>query len=206
MLVFVDADSQINAPLLMAALENLQSNQVVGGGACVRGDREAGSTVTLTINGWNQASRLFKLAAGCFVYARADAFHAVGGFSQQRYAGEELVLSRNLRRWGKAQGMQFKIITEHTIATSLRKLDWYSPGQIVKQVLLALVPGALGSQRLMRTWYDQSVDRTQDHAAAQDDATTSQTAVHHSAGLNVKQTDKTPAQQASPTDNKWIPK
>jgi len=160
MLVFIDADTHINASVLLTALEALQSNQVVGGGANIRGDRVTGTTVRLTIKFWNWSSRKFKLAAGCFVFARADAFESVGGFEQQRYAGEELALSRSLRRWGKAHDMQFHIISEHTVETSLRKLDWYTQTQLFKQFLVAILPGALGSKRLMHLWYDDDVDRT----------------------------------------------
>ena len=160
MLVFVDADSYVNPALLSAAIESVQSNRVVGGGALITGDRAAGAMIAICIGGWNSASRLFKLAAGCFVFCRTDAFTEIGGFSQKRYAGEELVLSRRLRRWGKQHDMKFHIITEHRIKTSLRKLDWYTPGKMIKQYLVALLPGALSSKRLMSTWYDSSVDRT----------------------------------------------
>lgn len=159
--VFVDADTSISAPLLLAALDALQSEEVVGGGACIRGDRKADIFTAFGIVGWNAVSRISKVAAGCFVYTRADAFHATGGFPEDRYAGEELVLSRRVRKWGKKHGMRFHIIQEHPVTTSLRKLDWYSPAQIFKQVLLVMIPGALKSKKRLNAWYDDSVERTQ---------------------------------------------
>jgi len=158
--VFVDADSHIDAPLLHAAIDAIELNNNIGGGAWIRGDREAGLIAWLGINKWNWISRTFKLAAGCFVFVRADAFSELGGFTLERYAGEELALSRGLRRLGKQRGMGFHIITEHTIETSLRKLDWYSPAQIVRQISIAMLPGALSSKRFMRTWYDDTTERT----------------------------------------------
>jgi len=76
MFVFVDADSHIDAPLLHAALDAIELNNNIGGGAWIRGDREPGLIAWLGINKWNWISRTFKLAAGCFVYVRADAFIA----------------------------------------------------------------------------------------------------------------------------------
>jgi len=160
MYVFVDADSHIEAPLLHAALDAVNLNNKVGGGACIRGDRAPGLFARLSINGWNRVSRTLKLAAGCFVFVRADAFNELGGFTLTRYAGEDLTLSRSLRRWGKKRGMAFHIISEHTIETSLRKLDWYSSAQLVRQLLVALLPGTMSSRRFTGTWYDESINRT----------------------------------------------
>jgi len=160
MYVFVDADSHISATLLQRALTLLESGDVVGGGAYVRPDREVNWYLSLIMSMWNQISRLFRVAAGCFVFVRSDAFVAVGGFSEKRYAGEELVLSRALRKWGKARDMRFHIIREHSMTTSMRKADWYSMGQLFRQFLVILLPGSLNSKRFMKTWYDDSTKRT----------------------------------------------
>lgn len=160
--VFVDADSQLSFALLQTALTALNSNEVVGGGCHVSPDRDVPRTVRNGIATWNRISSTFKWAAGCFVFCRADAFHEVGGFTLKRYAGEELVLSRVLRRWGRRRGLRFEIITEHTMPTSMRKMDWYSSGQLFKQMIMVMIPGALGSKRFMSTWYDDSTKRTRD--------------------------------------------
>ena len=158
--VFVDADSHINAQLLRAAIDAIKHDNMVGGGAHIRADHTVPLSARFAFRSWNWISRQFKLAAGCFVYCRADAFEAVGGFSLERYAGEELELSRALRRWGRGRGFGFHIITEHTIETSVRKMDWYTPGQLFRQMLVALVPGTLSSKRFMHLWYDESKQRT----------------------------------------------
>jgi len=158
--IFVDADSHIDAPLLQAAVDAIELNNNVGGGAWIRGDREPGLLAWTGINGWNWISRTFKLAAGCFVFVRSDVFHELGGFTLKRYAGEELVLSRSLRRWGKKHGKGFHIITEHTIETSLRKMDWYSSAELFRQMFVAVLPGSMRSRRFMYTWYDGSTKRT----------------------------------------------
>jgi len=160
MYVFVDADSQIDANLLNTALDSVLKLNRVGGGANIRTDRPVPWPASATVTSWNWISRQLKWAAGCFVFCRADAFEEVGGFSIKRYAGEELELSKELRRWGRKKGMPFFIITEHTIATSVRKMDWYTPGQLLRQGIVALLPGALNSKRLTHTWYDDSTRRT----------------------------------------------
>lgn len=168
MYVFVDADSRISAELLKAAIDGVVHHKRVGGGANIRLDRPIGWQERNSVAGWNWYSRQFKLAAGCFVYCRADAFADIGGFSLKRYAGEELLFSKELRRWGRSRDMQFHIITEPTIETSARKLDWYTPGQMFRQFVVALLPGAFGSRRLMSTWYDDSTSRTDSTRQSQD--------------------------------------
>ena len=79
----------------------------------------------------------------------------MGGFSEKVYAGEEIYLSRALKRWARRHGgLGFEIIEEAPVVTSVRKLDWYSPSQLAAQAALVFIPGALRSKRLCRTWYD----------------------------------------------------
>jgi len=145
--------------LLLQALEMVDRGDIVGGGALVAPDRPVGRSITFMIGLWNMLSRWGGLAAGCFVFSRADAFHAVGGFSHKRYAGEELVFSRALRRRGRSQGLRFRVITDPKIVTSMRKSDWYTGWELWWQFVLVLMPGALNSKRFLRTWYDQSTER-----------------------------------------------
>jgi len=158
--IFVDADSHLSHELLQQALDALHNENVVGGGAFIAPDRDAVPKVQAGFNLWNRLSRFMSWAAGCFVFCRADAFHAVGGFTLKRYAGEELALSTAIRKWGKPQQLRFLIIEKPPIKTSLRKMDWYSPWQLLRQVMFAMIPGAMNSKRLLKTWYDDSTRRT----------------------------------------------
>ena len=152
-LVFLDADSQCSAQLLEHVLDMLESGSVVGGGSLIAPDKPISGTALRGLNLWNTLASKAGLAAGCFVYCRKDAFTQVGGFDTRVYAGEEIFLSRALKKWGKRHSMVFRIATVAPVVTSVRKLDWYSPAQIVRQALLVLIPGAVYSKRLCKTWY-----------------------------------------------------
>jgi len=154
-LVFVDADSWCSSELLRAALDRIAGGRVVGGGSTIAPDRPITGAARRGLDFWNRIGTTMKLAAGCFVYCRRDAFEAVGGFSEKVYAGEEIYLSRALKRWARRNGgLTFEIIEEAPVTTSVRKLDWYSPLQLARQAALVFVPGALRSKTLCRTWYD----------------------------------------------------
>jgi len=152
--VFVDADSWCSARLLQTALDRLAGGRTVGGGSTIASDRPVSGGARRGLDLWNRIGTTLKLAAGCFVYCRRDAFEAIGGFSEKVYAGEEIFLSRALKRWGRRRGLAFEVLDEDPVVTSVRKIDWYTPAQLARQTALVLLPGALYSKTLCRTWYD----------------------------------------------------
>ncbi len=155
-LVFVDADTQISPKLLAASLENLESGRCCGGGARVQFDRPLNTAGRLGLAAWNSLSTRLKLAAGCFVYCRRDAFEAAGGFSEAVYASEEIWLSRRLRRWGRKRGKDFCIVRDFPVCSSGRKLEWFSTWQQVLLLLLVILfPPFVRFRRLCGFWYNR---------------------------------------------------
>ena len=152
-LIFLDADTLLDRELLQRALSNLTSNKHIGGGALVAGDRLPPAAAQRAMNGWNWLSQRFGLAAGCFIYCRADAFRSVGGFSERVYASEEIWFSRALKAEAERRHLRFTIIEEPMIRTSLRKLDWYSSRQLCWYTLVVFFPFALRSRTLCAFWY-----------------------------------------------------
>jgi len=158
-LVFLDADTTVTTELLQIGLDALESGEVVAGGVLVALDYMPTRTVGIMLKLWNRLAKRFSLAAGCFIFCRRDAFEAIGGFDTKVYAAEEILLVRRLKRWGKRQGMRFHLITHTGIVTSSRKAQWYSARQLTIQLLIFLIPGAMYSKRLCKTWYDDSTAR-----------------------------------------------
>lgn len=154
LLIFLDADTTCSAQLLEHVISRIDSGEVVGGGSEIAPDRPVAGAAMRGLRLWNWIARSGKLAAGCFVFCRRDAFDAVGGFSDRVYAGEEIFLSRQLKKWGKLHDKRFEIVSIDPVVTSVRKLDWYSPMQLARQAILVLIPGAVFSKRLCKTWYD----------------------------------------------------
>ncbi len=153
-LVFIDADTRIEAAQLNRALHLLREGFCVGGGAVVRFEGEIGMVGRLAIGLWERISVVTRTAAGSFFFCRREAFQAVGGFDLRFYAAEEVQLSRQLRKWGRPRGQQFVIIDDPPVLTSARKLRWYSNAQIIGWILfMVLVPFAIRSPRLCGFWY-----------------------------------------------------
>ena len=153
-LVFLDADTELNAPLLRAAIERLQGGECCGGGTLVKFEREVPWLPQTFLNCWNWIAVKCRLAAGCFIYCRRDAFDYVGGFSEDVYASEEIWLSRAISNWGRERHMSFDIVTDYPISTSVRKVDWYSQGKLFVLFLpIMLFPPLVRVQSFCNAWY-----------------------------------------------------
>ena len=149
-LIFVDADTLVNEALVAEAVAALRAG-AVGGGARVRLEPSS--------PGWARAFMVLfnilyfgiaRFAAGCFVFCTRAAFEAAGGFDEAYYAGEEMLLSRALRRGGRF------VILRNYVTSSSRKLDHHTPAEMfwIFAKLAAGGPAAL-RKRGPRTafWY-----------------------------------------------------
>jgi glycosyltransferase involved in cell wall biosynthesis len=150
-LIFVDADTFVPAATLAAALAALAQG-AVGGGARVRLDanappwaRRLWGVLVVTM-----ASRM-RLAAGCFMFVRRDAFDEVGGYDERVFYTEEIFLSRAL----KARG-PFVIVRE-AVTTSSRKFDEISMWQFLRQAG-PLMTGWSALRRRHEWWYGRQRD------------------------------------------------
>ena len=153
-LVFIDADTLVSPGLLQITLSNLDSGKCCGGGASVCIDTHVGLLARTALAYWNTISRVFHLAAGCFVYCRRDDFEACGGFSEKHYASEEIWFSIALKRIAKKSNRKFCIIDKPEIITSGRKLVWYSHiKQLALLTFLAIFPFMMRYKWMCGYWY-----------------------------------------------------
>lgn len=153
-LFFVDADTTISPELLEQALSNLESGECCGGGATVTSDRKLPLVVQGLLGYWNLLSRVFRLAAGCFVYARRDDFERSGGFSEKLYATEEVWFSIALKRAGRRERRKFRVINQPKVVTSDRKLGWFSSSyQLMVLFMVFLMPLLTRFRWFCGYWY-----------------------------------------------------
>lgn len=148
-LIFVDADTLVNAAVVRAALAALDGG-AVGGGAEVAFDASAPRWGHVTIRAVIGFMRLWRWAAGCFIFCTREAFEAVGGFDERQFAAEEIVLSGALKRRGRF------VILRESVTTSSRKFDFHSPWQTLSMIVRLGLRGFSGSRRrdLTGFWYD----------------------------------------------------
>jgi len=154
-LLFVDADSYPSRALLEDMRGEILKGDVLAGGATVAFDSKA-LDARLFLAFWNAMSRTMRWAAGSFIFVRADAFRAVGGFSEELYASEELDLFRKLNRLARREGRRIAILHRHPLRTSERKLHLYSRGEFLRFLLRFATSGGRSLRRRedCAPWYD----------------------------------------------------
>ena len=152
--IFLDADTLLTPELLADTLRAFQSGQICGGGSVLKFDRDdLGFFTNQITRNWNWISTTFQLAAGSYLYCPREAWCALGGFDETIYAGEEIYFSRELKKWGRARKLQFRVLTGAPVVTSARKMEWYSPGQLLWRVFRMALPGAHKSREKCDLWY-----------------------------------------------------
>jgi glycosyltransferase involved in cell wall biosynthesis len=136
-LIFVDADTQLNGAVVAAALAALRSG-AVGGGAPVRFDRAPRWVNVALVVFVPLYFRLARWAAGCFIFCTRAAYEATGGFDETLYASEEIFFSRALKKQGSF------VILQERVTTSARKAEGQSPLSML-WMMLRLAAGGMGS-------------------------------------------------------------
>lgn len=152
-LIFIDADSQPSPALFGEVLENLRNPEILAGGCVMEQDLDHRAVIWLT-EFWNLISRKMKWMAGSFIFVRTEAFREIGGFDLKQFAGEEITLSRKLKRLARRRGQQIEIVAEQRLLTSGRKLKLYSKREQVSLLLQSLFLPFLTMRRRQNWWYD----------------------------------------------------
>jgi hypothetical protein len=106
------------------------------------------------------------------VFATRDAFEATGGFDRELFAGEEVELSRALKRYAKTikqwQGHRARfVVVREPVETSARKLRIHSGFRMFGELfrLLALGRRGVRKREKLSLWYGP---RRPDPGASQD--------------------------------------
>lgn len=154
-LVFVDADSHPSAALFEAVAEQIEGGRCLAGGSTVRLPPEY-RQANLVASLWNGISRAATLLAGSFIFCEAAAFRQLGGFSEELFAGEEIELSRRLKRLARQTGKRVVVLHRHPLLTSARKTHLYTAREHLRFLLRVVLMRrkTLSSRQACHTWYD----------------------------------------------------
>lgn len=154
-LLFIDADSFPTPELLVEVAKKIESGNFIAGGSTVRLD-SSDFTVRFLSQFWNVTSRTLRLLAGSFIFCNAEAFRAVGGFSHEFFTGEELDLSKRLKRFARNQKKKIAIISKYPLLTSDRKAHLYGRRELGRFFLKAFFrpTATMKSREASSPWYD----------------------------------------------------
>lgn len=153
LLVFVDADTLVDAHVLRAALAAFASG-AVGGGARVGFIGMLAPHEHVAVAVANLALRRARIAAGCFLFCTRAAFDAAGGFDETWYAAEDVALSRALARQGRF------VILRESVRTSERKLRTFGARDHLRLAWRFALRGRriLRDREALALWYEKRRD------------------------------------------------
>jgi len=148
LLIFVDADTVVNAAVVRAALQAIRDG-AVGGGCDLRFDGRLPFWGRLLVSSFRPVYRVARLASGCFLFCTWRAFEAAGGFDESLYAAEEAAMSQALKRQGRL------IVLRETVLTSGRKLRAHSLWEVLRVLCRLAVSGRRGvrERQGLGIWY-----------------------------------------------------
>jgi glycosyltransferase involved in cell wall biosynthesis len=154
-LIFVDADSHPTPALFDDVAAEIEGGRGLAGGSTIVYDNPR-LLVRAIVRAWNTLSRLNRWAAGSFIFCEAAVFREVGGFNLEFFAGEELDLSRRLKRAARRRRRTITILHRHPLLTSDRKMRLYTAREIATfMVRTAVTPRrTLRSPQQCYSWYD----------------------------------------------------
>ena len=159
LLIFMDADTLLNAQVLEQTIEHFESGKVGAGGAIpwmhtqgLPWHKKIFVWVCCWL--WAKISIGFQFAAGSYLYCHREAWVEIGGFNEELYVSEEIDFSKKLKVWCKKRGLTLSIIPAPFIFTSSRKVWWYTPWQGIKQALRILFnPESMKKKDHCHIWY-----------------------------------------------------
>lgn len=131
-LIFVDADSHVPTGLLADVLQLIEAGEHIGCGS-VMVMPNTPQPWRFSVAAWSWLSKTINWAAGSFVVCSAEAFAAIGGFSEEVYVTEEIDFSRRAKRYAKQHGKKFVVLKDHPLVTSGRKAELYSQRELLAQ-------------------------------------------------------------------------
>jgi len=147
-LVFVDADTVVNADVVRAAIDAMNCG-AVGGGSAVSFDGRVPPYAKVMQPTLVKLFRATGIACGCFLFCTRRAFEAVGGFDEELFASEEIWMSQGLKRQGRF------VVLRESVVTSGRKLRMYTGIQVLRVFFGVIIggPKALKKRDGLELWY-----------------------------------------------------
>ncbi|MGC9316079.1 MAG: hypothetical protein ACP5G4_10725, partial [bacterium] len=151
--VFIDADSLMPRGLMADIAQSLNTDECYGGGVSFQLDRRSlGIDLTMAV------ARFFATIFGIMgvvIWLKRDVFEALGGFDENRPAGEGIDFARRLRKYCISKGRKYRVIRDKKVVTSSRKFDRLGDWYVMRHPLQAyrLFKGE-DAEAAKRIWYD----------------------------------------------------
>jgi glycosyltransferase involved in cell wall biosynthesis len=147
-LIFVDADTLVTPQVVRATCRAFERG-AIGGGAAARLDEASQWYAKLLMWLLARAARPVRIANGCYFFTTRPAFQEAGGFDERLFAGEEIALSRTLKKQGRF------VLLREPVTTSGRKMRTHSFRELLGTLGRIIIggPRVLQNRQRLALWY-----------------------------------------------------
>jgi glycosyltransferase involved in cell wall biosynthesis len=150
-LFFVDADTSITAGVVASALRSMDKG-AAGGGALARFDGAVPLYAQLLLWWCGLFMRLAGITGGAFMFCTRGAFHAVGGFDERLFGGEDAAMALALKREGR-----FVVLWKRVLTSGRRMQGFRGPQMVAALFRMAFRPGMLRRRSSVdKVWYNSN--------------------------------------------------
>lgn len=119
-IITIDCDNRMTEGTISEVYALLKSGKYIGGGSRIRFERYS---LPLWLN--DRMIRIGFALTGLYCgifWARKSTFEQIGGFAERR-AMEDVETAKQLKKYGKSQGMKYGVLKKNHLINSTRKFD-----------------------------------------------------------------------------------
>jgi glycosyltransferase involved in cell wall biosynthesis len=145
-LIFVDADTIISEHVVHETVKAIQ-NGAVAGGSFPTFEGKIPFLASLLTPLLRITFRIFRVAAGAYIFCTSESFQSAGGFDPKFFAAEEVHLSNKLHKFGKFKTIKSRVVT------SGRKFRTHSSLEILTTFVIVSIPGIRNIKKRKTLWY-----------------------------------------------------
>ena len=153
MLAFIDADTTVGERLLLMIVEKVIDKGFVGGSVQLRYASRR-RLVRLYLWGWRLLARVAGMAQGGVQFCTTEAFHAIGGYDERLYMGEDVDFYWRLRRYGRRVGSGLCLLSPEYAASSSRRFDLCGVWEILVTTNPVFIAVFRRRKDAWRRWYE----------------------------------------------------
>jgi glycosyltransferase involved in cell wall biosynthesis len=154
-LIFVDADTLVNAPVVQSVLRSIREG-AVGGGCVPQFDGWLPLWWRAVYPFFAVGARLLRQPGGSCLFSTRSAFEAAGGFSEVHFAAEDALFASALKRVGRFVVLGEPVLTS---ARNLRAHSFWSIARLLTRLALH-GPDTFRDRRGLDLWYRPLRDKT----------------------------------------------
>ena len=131
-LIFVDADTLVNAPVVQSILQGIRKG-AIGGGCVPRFDGRLPISWRLMYPLLPFGAHVLHLTGGACQFCTREAFDAIGGFSEKHYAAEDALFCKMIKQHGRFFVPRERVLTS---GRSIRANSFWSIMSVLIRLLL----------------------------------------------------------------------